>query len=146
MCKYYRYVCALFLTHAANEVTQAYPKNRNYCCHCPNIELICIFSEPPLIAFWTVNGTSVPVTDSTPGHTARVSNGALVLKVSEARYSSNTNYTCIAEYGDETVKSMPFTVPKAEGLCRLCNGRGDIYQSTSFCFFTQVIMKLYMWM
>lgn len=103
------------LAHAANEVMQTFPKNDSYCCHCPNIALKCTFSEVPLIAFWTMNGDEVRVTDNTPGHIVNAVNGSLILEVIRSNYSRNNRYLCNAEYINETVKSDPFDVPEAEG-------------------------------
>lgn len=108
-------MCTVYLAHAANEIKQTFPKNITYCCHCPNIELHCTFSEEPLIAFWTVNGVNQRVTDRTTGHTVYASNGALVRNLHHMNDSRGKTYICNAVYINETINSDPFPMPKVEG-------------------------------
>ena len=114
--------CLLFYAHAASRIEQVYPLNTNYCCHCPNIELMCTFSENPFTASWTVlrNGVPDQVTDGTPGHTvnrSQLQNGILVLHVNHTMYSKHNIYSCTALYvdGTETEETNSFVIPMDEG-------------------------------
>ena len=112
-----------FFTHSASDIQQMYPSNPSYCCHCPNIELRCKFSENPISAYWSVidNGNPVDVTDSTTGHTLDTSemhSGTLRLEVNDTKYSRNKMYTCTALYVGEGLEietsHQPFMVPTEE--------------------------------
>ena len=70
-----------------------------------------------MLAYWTINGNTVRITDTTSGHSVDMSEkGNLRLKVNNTKYSRDKTYTCIVEYSDgEEVSSIPFELPQAEG-------------------------------
>ena len=96
-----------------------FPKDDRYSCYSsPSIRLGCTFSEDPLTAFWTfpANGVAEEVRADTLGHAYSMSEGVLILEVSEKNYSKSI-YRCVAFYSDgETIDSEPFLrPPKFEG-------------------------------